>query len=191
MRLRVHTNNTIGSYVITAILLVSSTVPATAQKLSSVEICGVPFALGMSRHEMMAKLTMRRWSAEALSVFAGEWVPINYAVFALPETESCHGELHFTGDRVDQVQKTITSTSDAVALVRLLFLELRNISGQKEAIGTVTTWQNAAKDKDIDMFVQGIIFRFGEHLIQLRVDEGRLADKNFSPSTILSVGVSR
>jgi hypothetical protein len=178
--------------ILLAALLAFFNASIQGQTGRSVEICGVSFHLELSRQEMQSKLSMQPFPADLMRILlGGEWVSLFPTMFGLPNSERCYGALHFTNGRIDGIRKERTSTSDAVALLQTLFLELRNVSEPNGAAATVWTWQDVKNEKDVQLIVQGVTFRIGEHVIQLKAVEGKIQDKKVGPITTVSVGLAR
>jgi hypothetical protein len=156
------------------------------QTSSSFEVCGVRFHLGMTREEVKARVVI----PGLRQLVDGDQVVLNHVMFGLSASSECYGRLDFRDDRVIEIQRTLTSTTNAVALVRTLFLQIRNLNESTGSTGTVTTSTSSKNAKDFHMLKETVRFAFGHNVIQIDSEEGMFAEQNIGPITTISVGLS-
>ena len=162
------------------------------QTTRSLEICGVPFHLGMTREQVKQKLALPPMTAEQRdefiqTVLSGDTILLSRTFFGLPDTSVCYGTLSLKQDRVVVVQKTLSSTTDAVSLMHALFLELRKMTESKGTAATVKAWNY----DENGMSAQFIRFSFGEEAIQIDAEDGKIGANKIGPTASIYVVLSR
>jgi hypothetical protein len=164
---------------------------SNAQSPTSFEVCGVPFRLGMTRDEVKSKIVRTFPPDFGQVVFGGDRIELSPTMFGLPSSSECYGTLRLKDDRVIEIQRTLTSTTNAVTLLRNLYLQLRDMVESSDGQVNVKTWTRENKDKDSRLFLQTIRFDFGNSLIELQSEEGNIAEHNVGPITTISVGIKQ
>jgi hypothetical protein len=166
------------------------------QSPKSLEICGVPFTLGMTRADVEKKLYIPAAKPEVRREFVDivlgrQSAMLSGQLLGLPAGSDCSGTLYFKGEDVIEIEQLIASTSDAMELVNVAFLELTKLTGGDTGKAVIALKKVRFEEQTTQLASQIIFVSINGYTVKIANEQGNLEGHKIGPVAKVSVSIAK
>ena len=166
------------------------------QSPKSLEICGVPFSLGMTKADVEGKLDIPAAKPEArkqmVDLFlGGQNATLTGSMLGLPAGSDCSGILYFKKNDVVEIEQMIASTSNAMELVNVVFMQLTKLTDGDIGRAAIELKKVRLEEQTTQLASQIIFISINGRTVKIATEQGNLEGRKIGPIAKVSMSIAK